>query len=861
MGAAKFIGRVGGLAVALGVGTAAFAGQGIAAADTGSSAGQDNGSASASSSPSTSSKGSRASSARSAGPSSSVGAQRSSGHRGLPQRTSLPTAAASSAPDLPTADSDQPVTTAVVTDSRVSSRVAVRPHVPTLVAPAASAPAGSVAGFLSAVIDDIFHPGSGSDPSAPADSALSWLFTAFSRREVGAASAASPTASATASAIFGNSIIVDPDTAWIEGILRGTLDAESTNGLQLKYKVMQAPSLGGKLNIGSTDQAVLDTGDFSYLPDQSTLVNPSLNEQFSIRAAEWTGFDEFMSNLPIIGLFVEPVLNILYQVPILNQLLAPIIGDSQVVDFDVNPSSLADGRPVAFTYMMPSFDGTLISVNYFPAQNLANGEVDSAPTVLNGPGLGSPGGTDPDGQWNLSGMVPGIAPLRTDSFTSDYGNSYNGGGGYNVVTWDPRGEFASGGILQLDSPFWEGRDTSAIISWLTSDSNVAKNQILTDDGDPLIGMIGGSYGGGIQLATAGTPDKRIDAIVPTITWNSLNEALYPNDTFKTGWANLLLLALVTTGARINTQIYKGIATGDLLGWLSETSQAMIAGSGSTMLVNNIDIPTLFIQGTVDGLFTLNQSVTNSEQILTANPLTPNKMVWFCNGHGFCRDDKPQDQDQVINTLQWLDTYVAKTTDIAEEIPTFTYYDQNGAGWTSDLLPYQDGFNNTDPLSFQGSGGNMILVPVIGGSGPASAKDTEGLINYTIATEARNAFNVDVDLPPGTVVAGAPELSFTYQGLGSSRAVYAQLVDTKTGRVLGNLVTPVPVTLDGRQHTVSIPMEYLVYNSVDANDGLTLQITSSAAPYENFTAFGLINVSDINLNVPTVANPTPVPPSP
>ena len=84
---------------------------------------------------------------------------------------------------------------------------------------------------------------------------------------------------------------------------------------------------------------------------------------------------------------------------------------------------------------------------------------------------------------------------------------------------------------------------------------------MESEDDPLIGMVGGSYGGGIQLATAGTPDKRIDAIVPTITWNSLNQSLYPSDTFKTAWGDLLLLALVTTGARINNQIYKGILTG------------------------------------------------------------------------------------------------------------------------------------------------------------------------------------------------------------------------------------------------------------------------------------------------------------
>lgn len=38
--------------------------------------------------------------------------------------------------------------------------------------------------------------------------------------------------------------------------------------------------------------------------------------------------------------------------------------------------------------------------------------------------------------------------------------------GYNVITWDPRGEFQSGGLLELDNPIFEGRDISGIIEWL-----------------------------------------------------------------------------------------------------------------------------------------------------------------------------------------------------------------------------------------------------------------------------------------------------------------------------------------------------------------------------------------------------------
>ncbi len=172
----------------------------------------------------------------------------------------------------------------------------------------------------------------------------------------------------------------------------------------------------------------------------------------------------------------------------------------------------------------------------------------SAPTILNGPGLATAGNTDPDSESIVSGLVPGLKPLRD--------------AGYNVVTWDPRGEFDSGGRLQLDSPAFEGKDVQAIISWVTDNraytypafdidvSGDANEPAFPDDPnnpkDPAIGMVGGSYGGGIQLVTAGI-DNRVDVIVPGIAWNSLNDSLYPRDAFKTSYSSLLLLALVHVG--------------------------------------------------------------------------------------------------------------------------------------------------------------------------------------------------------------------------------------------------------------------------------------------------------------------------
>ena len=61
-----------------------------------------------------------------------------------------------------------------------------------------------------------------------------------------------------------------------------------------------------------------------------------------------------------------------------------------------------------------------------------------------------------------------------------------------------------------------------------------------------------------------------------------------------------------------------------------------------------------------------------------------------------------------------------------------------------------------------------------------------------------------------------------------------------------------MTLDGQQHTVQIPMADIAYTVNNPSDSMTLQITSSALPYANFTAYGFIKIADVNLDVPTVA---------
>ncbi|WP_163747871.1 alpha/beta hydrolase family protein [Mycolicibacterium helvum] len=642
----------------------------------------------------------------------------------------------------------------------------------------------------------------------------------------------------TASLTLSNPITINQSLSIVDGIYNGSTGATTTSTNPLTYTLISGPSAGGKVTFSSSNDTNYVLGNFSYLPNQSILASGS--ETFKVLVAEKTQFDKIVEGIPLLGGLAGQVILVLHQTPILGGLLAPIIGYSQVVTFAPNPS--ADnplGNPLAFTYKMPSFDGTLISLNWFPASTVgANGVPagDVAPTILNGPGLATAGQTDPYTPYGISGLTPGVQSLRND--------------GYNVVTWDPRGEFNSGGILQLDSPAFEGRDVTAMINWIATQPT----SDLNGPNDPKVGMVGGSYGGGIQLTSAGT-DSRIDAIVPGIAWNSLNQALYPSGAFKTSYSTLLLLDLVLSNARINNQIYLGVISGLLTGFLSNTAQAVLASSGPDFVVGNISAPTLFLQGTIDVLFTLQQAIQNAEAL---KPGVPAQMIWSCTGHGVCLTPDTTGTRNLDATLNWLDKYVKGK--VVPAAPNFQYTDQFGNWFSSNDLPTAGSafFGSNFTAASGASGGTLGIVPIVGGSGPAP----QASIPYSLglASKASNAINVKLNLTGLDQTVGAPTLTFDYQGLGTSRFVYAQLVDNNTGLVVGNLVTPVPVTLDGRTHSVTFNMENIVYTSDDpvTPGDLTLQITSSATAYENFTAFGVINISNIGLTLQTPATVTPEP---
>ena len=82
----------------------------------------------------------------------------------------------------------------------------------------------------------------------------------------------------------------------------------------------------------------------------------------------------------------------------------------------------------------------------------------------------------------------------------------------------------AGGIAFTDPAANQPR---AVLDVVTRDS--IDHRGAASANDPRVGMVGGSYGGGIQFAAAAV-DPRIDTIIPLITWNDLTYSLIPNGT-------------------------------------------------------------------------------------------------------------------------------------------------------------------------------------------------------------------------------------------------------------------------------------------------------------------------------------------
>ena len=489
---------------------------------------------------------------------------------------------------------------------------------------------------------------------------------------------------------------------------------------------------------------------------------------------------------------------------------------------------------VARDYVVTSFDGTPIIAHFFPAAGLKAGE--RQPTVLYGPGWSGSGQTDTT-EASTNEQV-GLARLLE--------------AGYNVVTWDPRGFGGSGDVAHVDGPDYEARDVSKLIDLIAQQSEAR----LDAPNDPRVGMVGGSYGGGIQWVTAET-DSRVDVMVPGSSWNSLETSLFPDGAFKMGIVSLLYALGASQGTVGGLNSPAGPQTGSTdphvqstyndgmtTGKVSADDVEWFRSRGPWNALHQVRIPTFIAQGTADILFTLTEAIRNYQGVKDNG--VPLKMIWFCGGHGQCLDNPGTDPDRVPReTLAWLARYLRgdKSVDTGAG---FEWVSQDGVWHAAPKYPLAPAKH---PLTASGSG-TLPLHPSPGsGTGNFAMSSPEG---------------VKVDVPavkePHVEIVGEPKLSVTYSGTAepATTFAYAQLVDLASGNVVGNRATPIPLTLDGNSHTIERPLSGIAYSATPSSR-LQLQIIPATGLYREQTSTGLVTLANIEIALPTgTAQLAPIP---
>jgi ABC-2 type transport system ATP-binding protein len=239
-----------------------------------------------------------------------------------------------------------------------------------------------------------------------------------------------------------------------------------------------------------------------------------------------------------------------------------------------------------------SFDGTKIKATVFQPE-LKAGE--TAPLIIHAHGLAA---------FRMS------APISTMSQLVITGQAARKAwkNGYWVISYDQRGHGASGGTINIMDPQREVRDVTAVIDW--AQKNLSR--ISYDQKDPIIGMVGESYGGQAQLLSA-TLDHRIDAIVPFNTWNNLETALYPNRVPKSGWLTTLVFASnIMSMGRMDPMINKayvnarkGFVPPEVFNYLEDHAFNYYCEKGQ---IPKADV--FMIQGFRDVLFPINEATKN-----------------------------------------------------------------------------------------------------------------------------------------------------------------------------------------------------------------------------------------------------------
>jgi len=469
--------------------------------------------------------------------------------------------------------------------------------------------------------------------------------------------------------------------------------------------------------------------------------------------------------------------------------------------------------------------------------------------------------------------------------------------GYVVLSYSGLGFGGSGCRIELDAPDYDGKAAQQLIDYLAALDYVR----LDAPGDPRVGMVGGSYGGAIQLATASI-DDRLDAIVPMITWHDLRYSLSPNNLVtsaaqpatpgaaKLVWA-LGFSLLGVTGGLQNAPVDPGRLLGcpnfaafvcpslvlaGTTGFIDEAGAAELMSRSAAGYGSTIEAPTLLIQGESDTLFNLNEGLRNYRMLSELG--TEVKMIWGNGGHsGPWADgelDLAADPDATYTgrrVADWFDHYLKDLP--VDTGPEFAYF-RDWVDYTGNAEPAfgtADTVDVGEPTTYYLSGADLVpeaadvtagsasfLVPPAGLPTSLDPADVIGDLTDeyvsipevdlpgTAVTFTTAPLDADLDVvgsPVATLQVSAPAAAAT-QALGPAGQLVlffkiSEVAPDGASTIVRNLVAPVRIPDVTQPFSVEMPA---IVHRFDNGSRLRLTVSAGSLNYRG----GLLDVTPVTI---------------
>ncbi|NEV86773.1 CocE/NonD family hydrolase [Streptomyces tendae] len=437
--------------------------------------------------------------------------------------------------------------------------------------------------------------------------------------------------------------------------------------------------------------------------------------------------------------------------------------------------------------------------------------------------------------------------------------------GYAVLTWSARGFGKSTGKIGLNAPDGEVADVSRLIDWLAEQPQVE----LDEDGDPRVGVAGGSYGGAVALLAAGH-DTRVDAVAPAITYWNLADALFPNGVFKKLWAGIF----VNSGGGCDRfeadlcRMYQRVAES---GTPDAEAVELLEARSPQAVGARIKVPTLLTQGQTDSLFPLGQADAAAKAI-RANG-APVDVDWIAGGH----DGGDLENDRVQARIDaWFDRYL-KDDEGADTGPAFRVTRTGGVdstdgqaqlrGASADRYPGLANGQRSVPLRGREqsvdnpAGANppaVSALPGIGGAGGLSRLSSLG-VGVSLDFPGQYAAFESAPVGDDLRITGSPTATVHVRSTTEDAVLFAKVYDVGPGgtspALPSQLVTPVRVedAKAGEDVTVTLPA---IDHEVEKGHRLRLVLASTDLGYASPAAPATYTVSlKGDLEVPTAPGVT------